>query len=312
MKKTFITYILAFFFCLSFLLGTVSAYMHSTAFNVDKYMKNIEKNGYAESVLSMLYHQIDSIGDVVSLEADDIYSLLDEKSAVEHSKNYTRTYLTAVFNGKDFSDSSLTPYSISYAKDELKALVIEFYQNSESSFTDEEFEIIFTYIENQINASLKFISVAILEKTVPYGKDIVKIRGVFDALRFALGIALILLACIIYENLKNPIGKLLYRTGGIVFISSALLFIPTFLFDRYNLGSKVVISSSPLSVVFSSMLDTLVKGFETLTGIIFFVSFVLVIAGALLTVFSSNHYSSNDFSFQNELEEKESDIEIWV
>ncbi len=284
MKKTFLTYLFAFFFCLLFISGTASSFFYSVAFDADKYMERMEKDGYSQIVLSNLHNQIDSIGDVISLEADDIYALLDEKSICEHSKNYTRTYLEAILNGKDFIDSEIEPYSIEYAKSGLKKLVESFYETSENSFSEEEFEIIYNYIESQINRSLKFLSSTILEKTVPLGRYMVKAKEILKTLRLALIPAALLFIGVVLVNVKNKAGKIIYRAGGTLFIPSALLFIPAFLFDNYNLGEKVVIAKSPLSVVFSSVVNTLVKGFEGVSGIFFAISFVLVITGAIIIV----------------------------
>lgn len=282
MKKTLLTYIFAFFFCLFFIVGTVSAFFCTTVFDSDKYMKRMEKNNYSEIVVSYLYNQLDSIGDVISIDTDDIFSLLRKDDVVAHSKNYTKTYLEAILNGKSFLDSDVAPYSIEYAKADLEQLVKSFYETSENSFSEEEFEIIYDYIEKQINSSLKFLSSAILEKTIPLGKYAVLAKKVFKAASVSLAFAFILLLATIFINRKDGIVKLCYKVGGIVFVPSAIIFIPTFLFDNYNLGSKVAIARSPLSVVFASVIDTIVKGLEGISGVIFAISFILVVVGAIL------------------------------
>lgn len=282
MKKTLFTYIFAFFFCLFFIVGTVSAFFYTTVFDSDKYMKQMEKNNYSEIVVSHLYNQLDSIGDVISIDTDDIFTLLRKDDVVTHSKNYTKTYLEAILNGKSFSDSDVTPYSIEYAKSDLEQLVKRFYETSENSFSEEEFEIIYDYIEKHINSSLKFLSSSILEKTIPLGKYAVLAKDVFKTASISLVFAFILLLATIFINRKDGIAKMIYKVGGIVFVPSAIIFIPTFLFDNYNLGSKVAIARSPLSVVFASVIDTIVKGLEEISGAFFAISFILVVVGAIL------------------------------
>lgn len=282
MKKTLITYILAFFFCLLFIVGTVSAFFCTTVFNSEKYMKRMEKNGYSEIVISHLYNQLDSIGDVISIDTDDIFNLLKKDDIVSHSKNYTKTYLDAILNGKSFSDSDVAPYSIDYMRADLEALVKKFYETSENSFSEEEFAIIYDYIEKHINSSLKFLSSAILEKTVPIGKYAVLAKKGFKIASVSLIFAFALLLITVFLNRKENIGKLIYKIGGIIFIPSAILFIPICLFDNYNLGSKVVIARSPLSVVFASVVDTIVKGLEGVAGVFFVISFISIVLGAFL------------------------------
>jgi hypothetical protein len=280
MKKTIFTYIFIFLFCLCFIIGATSAFIYSVCFDTEKYIETMDKNEYSKVVLNTVYKHIEDFGDIITLDTDDIYNLLDKDSLVEHSKNYTRAYLNSMFNGTNFSDSDVDAYSIQYIKNDLKALVEKFYETSVDGFSEEEFEIIYSYIEKQINASMKFLSSNILEKTSPIGKYAVKAKGIFKVSRLALIPAFLLLVAIVFLNFKSGLGRALYRVGATIFIPSAILFIPTWLFDGYNLGSRVIIAKSPLSVVFSSVIETIVGGFETFTGIFFAISFILILAGA--------------------------------
>jgi hypothetical protein len=288
MRKLIFTYMLAIPFCILFSLGIISSFFYSSAFNTEKYMKRIEKNDYEKTVLSTVYTQLDSIGDIISIDTDEIYNLLNKDDIVNHSKNYTRSYLNAILNGQNFSEESLTEYSISYARADLERLVQEFYETSTHSFSEEEFEIIYTYIEDQINSSLEFLSSNILEKTLPAGEIISVLKDIFGFLRFAFIPSGFFLLMILLLNLKEGIGNVIYKVGGVIFIPSTLFFIPTFLFDKYNLGSKIVLSKSPLSIVVKSALETVVKGFKTYTGIFFAISFVMIVAGAILTTIKKN------------------------
>ena len=288
MKKTLFTYIMIFFFCILFIVGSVSAFIYSTAFDVEKYMDKMDENGYADSVLHALYRQLDGIGDVISVDADEVYEILDKDGVVEHSKDYTRKYLLAILKGEEFSEEKIGIYSIEYAREDLKKLVMKFYETSSNEFSEEEFQIIYDYLQTQINSALRFVSSNVLGKTVPYGRYALKVKEIAGILRFSLIISLVLLAGIVFLNLKKGLGSILYKIGGAVFVPASILFVPTVLFDRYNLGSKVALDASPLSVVFSSILDTLIKGFELFSGIFFFISFILIIVGAALKVVKLN------------------------
>lgn len=305
MKKTLFTYIMIFFFCILFILGSVSTFIYSTAFDVEKYMKKMDDNGYEDSVLHALYRQLDGIGDVISVDADDVYELLDKNSVVEHSKDYTRKYLLAILKGEEFSEENLGIYSIEYAREDLKKLVMKFYETSSNEFSEEEFQIIYDYLQTQINSALRFVSTNVLGKTVPYGRYALKVKEIAGILRFSLVVSLVLLMGIVFLNLKKGAGSILYKVGGTVFVPSAILFIPTVLFDRYNLGSKVALDASPLSVVFSSVLDTLIKGFELFSGIFFFVSLALIIVGAALKVIKLNSAKSDEKPQSDYSEEQE-------
>jgi hypothetical protein len=91
MRKLIFTYMLAIPFCILFSLGIISSFFYSSAFNTEKYMKRIEKNDYEKTVLSTVYTQLDSIGDIISIDTDEIYNLLNKDDIVNHSKNYTRS-----------------------------------------------------------------------------------------------------------------------------------------------------------------------------------------------------------------------------
>ncbi len=284
MKKTIFTYILIFLFCILFLIGFPSAFLSSQAYDVDGYMEEITSNGYSEVVLQAVYDRFEDFGDVITLDADALYDLIDEESIVEHSKTYTKTYLASILNGESFSEDSVKKYDFSYAKNGLKSLLEEYYQTSEREFTEEEFVIIYDYIETQINSAIKFLPTNILDKTASLGKYAVKAKSIFNVTRFMLILSAAAMVGIILLSFKNGIGKVLYRSGASLFISTALLFVPFFLFNNYNLGSKVVIMKSPLSVVFSSVLEYLIGGFTLFTGILFALASLLVVAGTVLTV----------------------------
>ena len=282
--KTVLTYICGFFFFLSFTVGMISMFLCSTALSPDKYMERIDEEEYEKTVLSKLYDSIEDMGDVITISTEDIYALVNKQDVVKYSKSYSEAYITSLLNGESFTSSSVAPYSIEYMRQPLKELVEEFYKTSEESFSEEEFEIIFDYVETQINGSLEFLPASILQKTNGIGKYVITAKKVLSALRFALIPAFLLLAVVVIFNLKDK-GKLFYRAGSTLFIPSALLFIPTALFDGYNLGDKVVLAKSPLSIIFSSVVDTVVKGFKTETLIFFILSAVMIIIGALLNSF---------------------------
>jgi hypothetical protein len=294
MKKTILTYVLAVFFCILFIVGVASSFFYSTVFNVEKHMERLEKNKYDETVLITVYTQLDGIGDVVALDTDDIYDLLDKDKIVEYSKDYTKTYLSSILNNESFSKATRPKYNIKYAKTGLKRLVMEFYETSPNSFSEEEFEIIYNYIETQINNSLEFLSPVILEQTLPAAEIISYAKGIIKYTRFALIASGILILLIIWINRKKGIGSILYRTGATLFIPSATLFIPIFLFDRYNLGSKVVLLESPLSAVVKSVLDTIIKGFRSYIFVFFAISFALILAGAAITILQLNSEKKSD------------------
>lgn len=299
MKKTIFTYIFTFFFCLLFILGAISEFIYRKAFNAEEYIATIEKNDYDEVILEAVRKKIDDMGDIITIDSDEIYKTLNEKEIVEFSKDYTKKYLEAFLSGKDFKSDSFT-YSIKYTESRLRELVEAFYKTEETNFSEEEFQIIFEYIENQINSSLRFLSKSILDKTTPFGKYAVTAKNVFKSLRLTLIPSAFLILGIILLNIKDGIGTILYKVGACLFFPSAILFIPTCLFDNYNLGEKIVLGRSPLSVVFSSILDTLIKGFEGYVGIFFIVAFVLILVGAAFRVFTSPKTPSKKVSILEE------------
>ncbi len=284
MKKTIFTYIFIFLFCLVFLLGTVSDFLYRNAFDAEKYLSEMEKNDYEQIVLEAVKKQLDNMGDIITIDSDEIYKALNEKEVVEHSKKYTKNYLEAFLSGKEFSSEDYH-YSIKYIENSLRKSVEAFYETEETSFSEEEFQIIFDYVEKQINAALRFLSKSILDKTLPLGKYALIAKNVFKILRIAYIPSGLLLLGIILMNLKKGIGKTLYKAGTALFLPSSILFFPTCLFDNYNLGDKIVLGRSPLSVVFSSVLNTLVKGFEKYVGIFFVFASVLIVIGASIIVF---------------------------
>ncbi len=289
--KTVITYVCGFFFCLCFIIGMFSMFLYSTALSPDKYMERIDEEEYEKAVLSKLYDSIEDMGDVITISEDDIYALVDKKGVVRYSKSYAEAYITSLLNGESFSSSSVADYSIEYMRQSLKELVEEFYKTSEESFSEEEFSIIFDYVETQINGALEFLPPNILQKTNGIAKHVITAKKLLSILRFALIPAFLLLAVVIIFNFKDK-GKLFYRAGSSLFIPSAILFIPTALFDGYNLGGKVVLAKSPLSIIFSSVVDTVVKGFKTETLIFFILSTVMIIIGALLNSFRKDTTNS--------------------
>ena len=299
MKKTIFTYIFTFFFCLLFILGAISEFIYRKAFNAEEYISTIEKNDYDEVILEAVRKKIDDMGDIITIDSDEIYKALNEKEIVEFSKDYTKKYLEAFLGGKDFESDSFT-YSIKYTENRLRELVEAFYETEETNFSEEEFQIIFDYIEKQINSSLRFLSKSILDKTIPFGKYAVTAKNVFKSLRLALIPSTLLILGIILLNIKGGIGTILYKVGACLFFPSAILFIPTCLFDNYNLGEKIVLGRSPLSVVFSSILDTLVKGFEGYIGIFFAVASVLILVGAAFRAFTSAKTPSKSISILSE------------
>ncbi len=282
--KTAFTYLCSFFFFLSFIIGIISLFCCLTVFNPDKYMERIDEEEYEKAVLSKLYDSIEDMGDVITISTDDIYNLIDKKSVVEYSTEYAKTYITSILNGEAFSDSSVKPYSIEYMRQSLKELVESFYETSNESFSEDEFTIIYDYVETQINGSLEFLPTNILQKTNGIGKYVIVAKNILFILQFALIFAFLLFVVVIILNFKNK-GNLFYRAGSTLFIPSALLFIPAALFDGYNLGDKVVLAKSPLSIIFSAAVDTVIKGFKTETFIFFVVSAVMIIAGALINSF---------------------------
>ncbi len=294
MKKILFAYFFTIPFCILFILGTISTFFYSTAFNVEKYMNRIESNDYSQTVLSNVYTQLDSIGDIISIDTDDIYALLNKDDVVEHSKKYTRAYLSSILENKPFSEESIPKYSIDYAKEDLKSLVRGFYETSTHAFSEDEFTIIYNYIEEQINNSLEFLSSNILKKTLPAGEGVIVVKEITKFLRLAFIPSGFFLLMILLFSMKKGIGNVIYKVGGAIFIPSALLFIPTFLFDKYNLGSKIVLAKSPLSIVVTSVLETLIKGFKTFTGVFFVISFILIIIGAVITALNLNKEKRSD------------------
>lgn len=286
MAKSIFSYFLTFFFCLFSLVGISGYYFSDSIFNTEKYMDAIIENDYDGIVCKTVEERLDSIGDEISLDSDTIYSFLDKKGISEYSREYVKSFLESFEKEEAFNSSQYKKYDISYAKNDLKRLTIEFYsQNGEgNSFSEEEFEIIYNRIEGEINSALKFLPSSILDKLASAVKYASTIKTVFTVMKLFLIPSVILLLSIVVLNIKKGIPTLIYRTGSSLFFPSAILFIPTFLFDNYNVGSKVAIMHSPLSVVFSTLTDTTVKGFETFTGVIFLFAFLLLIAGAVLTV----------------------------
>ncbi len=286
MIKSIISYFLVFLFCLFFVVGIVGYYFESNLFNTDKYMEAIYSGEYDEIVLETVNKRLDDLGDEITLDANDIFPLLNKDSLKEHSYQYTKNFFSAFEKGEKFNNSLHPKYDISYIKDELKQLVINFYQknNSENNFSEEEYESIYNLIELEINNALKFLPSSFINRLSSATKYVETAKFAFKVMKMFLIPSVLLLAGIILLTFKNGITALILRVGSAFFFPSALLFIPTILFDNYNLGSKVAIMRSPLSVVFSTVLNCNVKGFETLTGIFFFISILLLIAGAVLTV----------------------------
>lgn len=281
--KTFLTWILAIFFCPLFIIGLVSAFLYSSAFDSEKYIAKIEENDYEAIILETVHKQLDDMGDVITLDTDDVYDLIDKNDVVKYSKNYTKKYLEAIFENKSFDSETVEDYSIEYAKKDLRVLVEIFYTNNEQSFSEEEFEIIYDYVEKQINSSLRFLSKSILDKTLPFGKYMVVAKDILGYLRFFLIPSALFLIGILLVNLKSGIGKILCRTAAAVYIPSALMFIPSFLFANYDLGEKLILGRSPLSAIVNGILDNLVNGFSLTSGIIFWTSAAVIVAGAVLS-----------------------------
>ena len=286
MIKSIISYILVFLFCLFFVVGLSGYYFESNLFNTDKYMAEIYSSEYDEIVLETVNKQLNDLGDEITLDADDIFPLLNKDSLKEHSHEYTKTFFSQFEKGEKFNNSLYPKYDISYIKNDLKQLVINFYQgnNAENSFSEEEFESIYNVIEAEINNALKFVPSSFINRLSSATKYVATAKFAFKVMKIFLIPSILILAGIVLLTFKKGITALILRIGSAFFFPSALLFIPTVLFDNYNLGSKVAIMRSPLSVVFSTVLNCNVKGFETLTGIFFFISILFLIAGAVLTV----------------------------
>ncbi len=286
MIKSIISYILIFLFCLFLIVGLVGYYFEASLFNTDKYMDAIHSSEYDEIILETVNKRLNDLGDEITLDAEDIFSLLNKDGLKEHSYQYMKNFFSALENGKTLNDSLYPKYDISYAKDDLKQLVINFYQenNNENGFSEEEFEAIYNVLESEINSAMKFLPSSFLNRLSSVTKYVETAKFVFKVMKMFLIPSVLLLAGIILITFKKGITSLILHIGSAIFFPSALLFIPTVLFDNYNLGSKVAIMRSPLSAVFSTVLNCNVKGFETLTGVFFFISILLLITGAVLTV----------------------------